>query len=193
MNGTILMRRAFLILATLVALAGCSSPNGLLVSDGAMPVGGNLFVETAEDGTQHLVLDGVIEPETAFSFDAFLDQADVAWLVIAQSPGGDLVSAHQMGNAIRRKGISTAVIAACYSACVDVFIAGHQREMIAGSELMLHAASDREIGLALDRPYWSRMGFADVNERAYTVPDGAWWRLSHDRALSMRMATRVVE
>ena len=188
------MRRITISFCLLLSLSACAgTPNGLLVSKSAMPVGGNLFVETSADGARHLVLDGEIEPATAMSFSAFLEMMDVEWLVIAQSPGGDLMSAHQMGNEIRRHGISTTVIAACYSACVDVFIAGREREMMAGSELMLHAASDREIGMALDRPYWTSMGFPEVNERAYTVPDGAWWRVPHDRALSMRMATRVVD
>ena len=166
--------------------------SGLLVSPSAEPVGGNLFVETLTDGGQVLVLDGEITPQTAFQFQALLEAADVNGLVIAQSPGGNLLAAHQIGRAISNSQMNTAVLVSCRSACVDVFIAGRERSISEDAELGLHAASDPEFGITIDRPYWKRFGFGAVNEAAYTVPFGQIWIMDAARARELRLATEIL-
>jgi hypothetical protein len=178
----------------LFALAACSSPgNGILVSREAVPVGGNLFVETLSGGNQVLVLDGEITPLTSFAFLSLVEQASVSGLVIAQSPGGNLLASHQIGQAIAKNGLNTAVIVSCRSACVDIFIAGREREIAEGAELGLHAASDPEFGYAIDKPYWDAFGFGAVNEAAYRVPNGGLWIVTPKRAVELRLATRIMK
>ncbi|MGI9394833.1 MAG: hypothetical protein ACR2OY_09320 [Boseongicola sp.] len=183
------------LLATLLSLglSGCGLPtNGLLVSPAAEPVGGNLFVEALSDGGRVLVLDGEITPETAFQFQALLEAADVNGLVIAQSPGGNLLAAHQIGRAIAESRMNTAVLVSCRSACVDVFIAGRERSIAESAELGLHAASDPEFGITIDRPYWKKFGFGAVNEAAYQVPFGQIWLIDATRARELRLATEIL-
>ena len=179
---------------SLVLLTACAgSQDGLLVSPGAKPLGGGLFVETLSDGEQVLVLDGEITGETSFQFQAVLQQADVYGLVIAQSPGGNLLAAHQIGRVIAENSINTAVLVSCQSACVDVFIAGKERSIAESAELGLHAASDPEFGYSLDKPYWSSFGLSDVNEAAYQVPFGRIWIVDAERALELRLATEILK
>ena len=187
------MRNFLLAALVSLGLSACGVPtNGLLVSPGAEPVGGNLFVESLSDGGQVLVLDGEITPETAFQFQALLEAADVNGLVIAQSPGGNLLAAHQIGRAIAASRMNTAVLVSCRSACVDVFIAGRERSIAEDAELGLHAASDPEFGITIDRPYWKQFGFGSVNEAAYLVPFGQIWLVDARRARELRLATEIL-
>jgi len=187
-----MFHRFALISILLAVLAGCSPSGGILVSDKAENLGGNLFVETANDGSQFLVLDGEITPQTSFTFLALVEQSDVEGLVIAQSPGGNLLASHQIGREIKKRGMNTVVLVSCISACVDIFVAGDRREMTDISELGLHSATDREVSLEIDRRYWREMGFPQVNEQAYQVPNDKLWIVSPKRARELRLATNIL-
>ena len=187
-----MVRSLFKLTAVLFTLGACAPQGGLLVSDEAEAVGGNLFVETSSDGSQFLVLDGEITEKTSFAFQSVLEQAEVEGLVIAQSPGGNLLAAHQIGRAINERRINTIVLVACISACVDIFIAGESREMMDLAELGLHAATDREFAYEIDRRYWGALGFGRVNEMAYQVPNDKLWIISAKRARELRLATDII-
>ena len=185
--------RRFLILAfALVSLSACAPTGGLLVSEEARDLGGNLFIESSKTGGSFLVLDGEITPQTSFVFQAVTEQADVQGLVIAQSPGGDLLAAHQIGRSIKRKRMNTLVLVSCISACVDVFVAGKNREMTDIAELGLHSATNREVSYEIDRRYWREMGFPTINEKAYRVPNNRLWVMDAKRARELRVATNVI-
>lgn len=184
--------RHLMSVLSLIVLAACAAPGGLLVSDTAKPVGGNLFIETSESGDQFLVLDGEITSKTSYVFQSMVEQADVEGLVIAQSPGGDLLASHQMGRTIHERRMNTVVLVSCISACVDVFIAGHTREMTDIAELGLHSATERDIAYEIDRRYWTDLGFGLVNEQAYTVPNTSLWVISAERARQMKLATGII-
>ena len=98
----------------------------------------------------------------------------------------------QIGDAIKRNRINTAVVARCISACVDIFIAGKQREIAPNAALALHSTKNKAAGLAIDRPYWKRMGFSRVNERAYKVPHDKLWVLDAKEAIRLRLATGIL-
>ena len=173
-------------------LVACAPSGGMLVSDEAQPIGGNLFVETARDGDQFLVLDGEITAETSYAFQAIVEQAEVEGLVIAQSPGGDLLASHQIGRTIQSERMNTVVLGSCISACVDIFIAGRRREIADVAELGLHAATEREFAYELDKRYWSDLGFAAVNEQAYQIPNSSLWIITAERAVALRLATSIL-
>ena len=71
------MRRTFALVLALLGLAACAPTGGLMVSETARDLGGNLFVEEAVNGGSFLVLDGEITPQTSFVFEAVTQQADV--------------------------------------------------------------------------------------------------------------------
>ena len=187
-----MFRRLVILFLTVAVVSACSPPGGLLVSDDAKPIGGHLIVEAAVDGNKFLVLDGEITAQTAFAFQSLLEEVNVEGLVIAQSPGGDLLAAHQIGRAVKANRINTIVLVSCISACVDIFIAGEVREMMDIAELGLHSATDRDFAYEVDRRYWGDLGFSLVNEKAYLVPNNRIWIISPERALELRLATNVV-
>ena len=187
-----MLQRFFFFAGLLAIVSACAPSGGLLVSDAADDVGGNLYVETADDGGQFLVLDGEITERTSFTFLALVEQAEVDGLVIAQSPGGNLLASHQIGREIKARGMNTVVLVSCISACVDIFVAGERREMTDIAELGLHSATDRDVSLAIDRRYWREMGFPEVNEKAYLVPNNQLWIIKPRRARELRLATRIL-
>jgi hypothetical protein len=184
--------RLFVFSTAIAILLACAPSGGLLVSEKAEPIGGNLFVETTDSGDQFLVLDGEITAQTSYAFLSLVEQAEVEGLVIAQSPGGDLLASHQIGRAIKERGINTIVLVNCISACVDIFIAGKIREMTDLAELGLHSATDRDFAYEIDRKYWGELGFAKVNEMAYRVPNDKLWIVSAKRARELRLATNII-
>ena len=186
------MRRIFLVGLALVVFAACAAPGGILVSDDARAMGGNLFIETTSKGDSFLVLDGEITQETAAVFAALVEDADVEGLVIAQSPGGDLIASHQIGRTIKAEKMNTVVLVSCISACVDIFVAGRNREMSDIAELGMHAATNPEISYEIDRRYWREMGLTQVNEKAYQVPNNKLWIIDARRARELRMATGIL-
>ena len=190
--GDRMFRRLAFSFLTIAGVSACSPPGGLLVSDEANPIGGNLFVETTTNGSRFLVLDGEITAQTSFAFQSLLEQVEVEGLVIAQSPGGDLLAAHQIGRAVKANRINTIVLVNCISACVDIFIAGEVREMMDIAELGLHSATDRDFAYEIDRRYWGELGFSRVNEKAYLVPNNRIWIISAERARELRLATNIV-
>lgn len=184
--------RLFVFSTAIAILLACAPSGGLLVSEKAEPIGGNLFVETTDSGDQFLVLDGEITAQTSYAFLSLVEQAEVEGLVIAQSPGGDLLASHQIGRVIKERGINTIVLVNCISACVDIFIAGKIREMTDLAELGLHSATDRDFAYEIDRKYWGELGFAKVNEMAYRVPNDKLWIVSAKRARELRLATNII-
>jgi len=180
--------------ATLALLAACGAPSGVMVSPNARPVGGNLYIETSLQGRQFLVLDGEITPETSYTFQALVEQAEqAAGLVITQSPGGNLFASHQIGDTIAAHHMNTAVIGECISACVHLFIAGNERDMTPDAVLGLHPSSGGAYTLAIDERYWGRFGLADVIRAAYKVPKGKVWYIGAERAKALKLATQVLE
>ena len=97
-----------------------------------------------------------------------------------------------MGDVVSQNRISTVVLALCYSACVDVFIAGKDRVMTPISTLGLHSASDPELGYEIDRAYWGRRGLGNVNEMAYQVAHDELWLIDAKRARDLRLATEIL-
>lgn len=186
------MRRFIVLAVAVLGLGACAPTGGLLVSEDARDLGGNLFIEKASNGGSFLVLDGEITPQTSFVFQAVSDQTEVQGLVIAQSPGGDLLAAHQIGRSIKRNRMNTLVLVSCISACVDIFVAGQNREMTDIAELGLHSATNRDVSYEIDKKYWSEMGFPTVNEKAYMVPNNRLWIMDAERARELRVATNII-
>lgn len=187
------MYRLLLSAVLVLFVAACAPTGGVLVSDRARDMGGNLFVESARNGSSFLVLDGEITSETAYVFQALVDQTRVEGLVIAQSPGGDLLAAHQIGRTIKRERMNTLVLVNCISACVDIFVAGSNREMTDFAELGLHSATNRDVSYQLDRRYWREMGFSSINEKAYQIPNNRIWIMDARRARELRVATNIIQ
>jgi hypothetical protein len=110
-----------------------------------------------EDGSAALVAQGQIGRDESARFAAALRAAQARGVVprtlLISSPGGNLGSALQLGQALRRLGMQTMVGSVaqapdgqraltgggCHSACVMVLMAGVGRSVLPGSRVGVHA------------------------------------------------------
>ncbi len=60
------------------------------------------------------------------------------------------------------------------------------------AELGLHAATDTNISYEIDRRYWREMGFPELNEAAYRVPNDRLWIIDAVQAKRMGVATNIL-
>jgi hypothetical protein len=159
---------------------------------------------------QALVLRGKIGAASASWLRERLDEAHLKAgdLVVISSLGGDLGQAIIMGEAIRARGLVTAVgtvdasgqvrPASCASACVFAFAGGKTRFGVEGSRLGVHrfttttaggdpvADTQRVTGMVL--AYLTRMGIsASVVEAMSRTSDIRW--LSTQEAVTMNLIT----
>lgn len=174
------------------ALAACNVPDVGPTSRAPqeeVDLGGGLFLVSIDDEHYYLFLDGAITPETSFQFQSLTEHDDVRSLVIANSPGGNLQAAHQIGKTIQQEKISTALLGYCASACVDVFIAGQDREIDPQAVLAMHPATNRDFGYSIDAPYLGALGMGAINEAVYKMADNEVWEVSAARAIELKMAT----
>ena len=183
----------FVLVIIMTILGGCGAPSGVFTSFQAQRLGGNLFIDVDDRGYEHVVLDGAITPETSYVFQSLLQLGTMEGLVITQSPGGDLLAAHQIGRAIQANDMNTLVVVSCISACVDIFMAGKLREMTQIAELGVHTPSNPELAYKLHTDYWTDLGFEGFNELVYDIGNNKLGIITAQNALKMGLATSIVE
>lgn len=157
-----------------------------------------------------LAISGTIGAAGANWFRDRLEEAHLVAgdVVLLSSPGGNLNQAIVMGEAIRARGLTTAVGAAdshggirpsyCASACVIVFAGGKIRIGISGSLLGVHrfttssperdpvAETQRTAGMVLS--YMTRMGVSSSVVEAMSATSDIRW-LSAQEAIAMNLVT----
>jgi hypothetical protein len=160
-----------------------------------------------------LVVRGRIGAAAASWLRERLDEAHLGPgdLVLLSSPGGDLGQAMIMGEAIRARGLATAVGTVgssgkvgpsyCASACVLVFAGGKTRFGVEGSRLGVHrfvtsapgpdpvAETQRTAGIVLN--YFNRMGVSSTVVEAMSATSDIRW-LSAREAAGMKLVTTPV-
>lgn len=107
------------------------------------------------DGHWLIYLDGPIDAGATARLERLVASEGISWAVVyLNSPGGSLVSAMQLGRAVRgyafdtRVGTRTtdavrATAGTCHSACPFVLAGGVRRSAEAGSQIGLHRAENR--------------------------------------------------
>lgn len=95
------------------------------------------------DGTGvHIV--GELQPMTAMRFRWFLWKNPGIRNVILSSGGGAVEPGMRLGRLIRKKGLDTYTIYACYSACTYAFAGGKTRYVVEGSGTGFHSHGLKE-------------------------------------------------
>jgi hypothetical protein len=171
-------------------------------------------------------IDGSGRGRRALAISGKIGSASASWLrdrlsearlkpgdaVLLSSQGGALNQAAIMGEAIRTRGLVTAVAtsdasgklrpAACASACVLVYAGGQTRYGIAGSRLGVHrfttsapvsdplAEAQRIQGMVLG--YMTKMGVASAIVEAMSQTSDIRW-LSPKEALTLNLITKPVD
>ncbi|MCH8622343.1 ATP-dependent Clp protease proteolytic subunit [Undibacterium sp. TS12] len=82
-----------------------------------------------------LIMYGHVEPADSERFRQQMAKGDIRQIVLSESPGGDMRAAYTIADLITKNNIHTAVQGNCYSACAMIFMAGTERQMVAGKKL----------------------------------------------------------
>lgn len=102
------------------------------------------------------------------------------------SPGGRVVEARDLGEAVAERRLSTVAVGNCASACTVVFMAGRDRLLAASSTLGFHRyhspdprQEEAEENMQIDRRYFGARGVPEwFVDRAFTTPNNGMWRPS---------------
>jgi hypothetical protein len=148
-----------------------------------------------------LVLEGYITLASARDVAARLGEDPGIRRLDLSSRGGRLAAAERMADAVRARGLDTAALDDCVSACTMVFLAGRRRFLLGAATLGFHQPSQvglrqDEIGLQIDqlRRYYLRAGLPPwFVERALAVPPGHVWRPTTAELIEAGAVTAVLE
>jgi hypothetical protein len=123
------------------------------------------FIVKEYRGQRVLLLEGAIEENDSEQFENTLRQAGQIAEVLLDSPGGSERDGLAIGRLIRRRGLSTRILAnaRCESACADVFLGGVARRVEEGGHYGIHMATAMASKYAIKRAATSIMKHIERN------------------------------
>lgn len=143
-------------------------------------------------GTGYISVRGDIEDWDLQRFSALAAEHPEARLVVLESPGGRLQPALEIGTIIRQRGMWTAALGECASACAYIWMAGKPLVVSANTHLGFHSpyngqddGSISSVGNALVGAYLNQLGYA-ANVIAYATiadPKDMQWLTPRDAIL----------
>jgi hypothetical protein len=140
----------------------------------------------------YISIKGEIEDWDRQKFSSLLTENPDARLVVLESPGGRLGPALEIGAIIRQRGMWTAALGECASACAYIWMAGKPLVVSADTELGFHSPyngqddpSVSSVGNALVGAYLNQLGYpANVITYATSAkPDDMQWLTPRDAVL----------
>lgn len=113
----------------------------LVLAAGARTEAADISPVQLDERTTAIFLIGDIKPGDSSKFKSLAEKYDKA-IVLLESNGGSVAAAIDIGEAIRLKGYSTAVIndSSCNSACALIWLAGSPRKLSKSGRIGFHAA-----------------------------------------------------
>ena len=129
--------------------------------DDTLDESATFYLDAAGTGV-HIV--GELKDLTPWRFRWFLRKHPDIENVIISSFGGTVESGMQLGRLIRKRGLKTFNIHACYSACNYAFAGGSRRYLVEGSKTGFHSH-----GLKEEFEYYSDLLFYEMRILEYHV------------------------
>jgi ATP-dependent protease ClpP protease subunit len=115
-------------------------------------------------GGAAIVLNGLIGPDDAETFQTKANLFPGKATAILNSPGGNLLAGLAIGEFLRLRGWSTYVSGECDSACAFIWLGGAQRLMTPDAKIGFHSASingqETGLGNAVLAAYLNRIGLS---------------------------------
>jgi hypothetical protein len=151
---------------------------------------------TVDDQGKTIVVEGPITRSMVSSFMDVLRRGSTISLVKLQSSGGRLSAARSIALMVKSKHMDTAVEHECDSACIVVFLAGHNRFIADGAKLGFHSASfagqvDETETEKLRKEALATGVAYDFVMNAYPLYDDSLWYPSQDELLRSRVVTKI--
>ncbi|MBT3408979.1 zinc-ribbon domain-containing protein [Candidatus Woesearchaeota archaeon] len=117
------------------------------------------------------------------------------------SIGGRISEAKKLSRIVKNKNITTYTSTGCYSACIDIFIAGKYRFINKNADLGFHQpsfpgmdASDLNSEIAKQEQFYINQGTKkDFIKKAFSTPNNDLWKPSHFELLQANVITKVVD
>lgn len=117
------------------------------------------------------------------------------------SIGGRISEAKKLSEIIKKKNISTYTSTGCYSACVDIFIAGKYRFINKNANLGFHQpsfpgmdATDLYSEIVKQEQFYINQGTKKAFiKKAFSTPSSDLWKPSHFELLQANVITKVVD
>ena len=154
-------------------------------------------------GVTHLALPGAsyleIEGEIGYAMSVEILKAeskdpDLVGIIIAESPGGEITWAQNIGNHLTAQALSVHVEGDCASACVDLVVGGHYRTAIPEARFGLHSADwSQDLTDELDRQYYQRHNALQVLLVAETIPNSQMLWLDAKTALQAGIIDSILK
>lgn len=163
-----------------------------LVAATAPAAAAEITATMTPDRRPALLVEGEISDGDQYKLDRVWASNPKTQAVILNSPGGLILPALRMGEAIRRGGLATVVMPGeiCASACGDIWLAGIHRILPQGARVGFHGAYGRNgralemtgAGNGLVGAYVARLGYNDSTVLLATAerPEGMAWITSKD-------------
>jgi hypothetical protein len=150
------------------------------------------------NGTE-LEFAGGINIGTAREFERMLDAATEVRVLHLNSPGGRVAEADLMAAEVRNRRLITYVSERCESACIHVFLAGHERWISERGKLGFHQPSFSGLGqedlarlVEQERRDLISMGLpTEFVSKALETPSNEMWRPSHEELIAARVISGV--
>jgi hypothetical protein len=127
------------------------------------------FSTRLENGGKDLVLEGEIDFAGIKAFREYVQNTPQLERIVLSSPGGVVVAAELMAQAVRKRELKTYVPDLCASACTLIFLSGKDRTMAKDALIGFHQASAKSLGG--DGPDERTVAF-DSNLRKFYVSAG---------------------
>ncbi|WP_293574451.1 hypothetical protein [Phaeobacter sp.] len=133
--------------ACVLAIVAWGGPAGPVAADdlpAKFKLDGNTLIydtERPEDDEDQLAADGVIweiSDSDIDVFEAILGQDPTINRLQLNSGGGSVYAGERIAQLVVDHTLDTWVVGECVSACVDIFLAGEQRQMTLGSKIGFH-------------------------------------------------------
>lgn len=155
-------------------------------------------MKVSPDG-RALLVHGNLSEGSADRFDTVLAAAPRVKEVVLTSPGGRILEAERIADAIHRRSLDTRVIDLCMSACTNLLLAGRERSAPEGAKIGFHQPafpgwSDAELGRAVEasRAEYLAAGVdGDFILRALATPASSIWVPSQEELLAAHVLTRA--
>jgi len=162
------------------------------------------YTLTLTDDGKSIHITGDFDPGLADAFEALLGNLPDVTRVVMDSDGGHVNEARRMASIIRTRGLETASMDRCKSACTTPFIAGARRTLGRNAKLGFHRY---HVALAMRTPFYNleaehekeRAFYRDQGvgedfvERVFQRPPNEIWFPTHEELLSAGVVHRIAE
>lgn len=160
--------------------------------------GYNLSIDNSET---ELIITGGIDYGLANDIENYFDQYPNIVILHLNSKGGRIYESEKIAKFIKTKNLITYSSVECFSACVDIFIAGNHRFLKKTAKMGFHQPSfpgldelDLIDVIASQKQFYSRQGIEKAFiDKAFSISSDQLWKPTNLELLKANVVTKIVD